>query len=180
MRSPVPGGVTGQPRPGGGVTEVVRYPNDIVAPSSPPDARLDEAVRGVALAARALERRLDELSLAQLRILSLVEADPMRATALAERAALSKPTLSGLIDGLVGRGWVTRAAVDGDRRGVALRITAAGGEALRRARAEGRAALAELLADVPAANRNRVVAALAALGTAAEAGGRRRARQVMA
>ncbi len=122
---------------------------------------------GVALAARALERQLGELTLAQLRILSLVDADPVRAGTLAERAAMSRPTLSGLIDGLVNRGWVERHLVSGDRRGVTLRITPAGSVALARALDEAGQALAALLAEVPASRRPGVVDALGHLKQAA-------------
>ena len=122
---------------------------------------------GIALAARALERRLDELTLAQLRILSLVDADPVRAGTLAERAAMSRPTLSGLIDGLVNRGWVERHLVDGDRRGVTLRITPAGSVALARALDEAGRALQALLDLVPADRQATVVEALGTLKQAA-------------
>lgn len=122
---------------------------------------------GVALAARALERQLGELTLAQLRILSLVDADPVRAGTLAERAAMSRPTLSGLIDGLVNRGWVERHLVSGDRRGVTLRITPAGSVALARALDEAGQALAGLLDEVPASRRDGVVDALGQLKQAA-------------
>lgn len=122
---------------------------------------------GVALAARALERQLSELTLAQLRILSLVDADPGRASTLAERAAMSRPTLSGLIDGLVNRGWVERHLVDGDRRGVTLRITPAGSVALARALDEAGLALAGLLDEVPTNRRGNVVGALGCLKQAA-------------
>lgn len=132
-----------------------------------PGDDLTDAVLGVALAARALERQLGELTLAQLRILSLVDADPGRAGALADRAAMSRPTLSGLIDGLVNRGWVERHLVDGDRRGVTLRITPAGSVALARALDEAGQALAALLEEVPASGRQRVVDALGALRQAA-------------
>ncbi len=129
--------------------------------------QLTDAVLGVALAARALERQLSELTLAQLRILSLVDADPGRAGTLADRAAMSRPTLSGLIDGLVNRGWVERHLVDGDRRGVTLRITAAGSVALARALDEAGRALAGLVDEVPADRRDSVVGALGCLKQAA-------------
>jgi len=128
---------------------------------------LTDAVLGVALAARALERQLGELTLAQLRILSLVDADPGRAGALADRAAMSRPTLSGLIDGLVNRGWVERHLVSGDRRGVTLRVTPAGSVALAQALDEAGQALAALLGEMPADRRSEVVEALGALRQAA-------------
>ena len=128
-----------------------------------------DAVLGIALAARSLERHMGELTLAQLRILSLIALDPIRASALAQRAAMSRPTLSGLIDGLVTRGWVERRLVDGDRRGVTLRITGSGSTALDRARNETGEALQALLDCLPAAERPTVVASLGALMAAAHA-----------
>jgi len=130
-----------------------------VAAERPRD-QLTDAVLGLALAARALERQLGELTLAQLRILSLVDADPVRAGTLAERAAMSRPTLSGLIDGLVNRGWVERHLVHGDRRGVTLRITPAGSVALARALDEAGQALASLIDLVPARQQHTVLDAL--------------------
>src|SRR4051812_18948591 len=82
------------------------------------------AVHGVALAARSIERRLATMSLAQMRTLSLIARDPMRASELADGAALSRPTLSGLLDGLAAKGWIDRRSVESDRRGVSLAITA--------------------------------------------------------
>lgn len=126
-----------------------------------------DAVLGIALAARSLERHMGELTLAQLRILSLIALDPIRASALAERAAMSRPTLSGLIDGLVARGWVERRLVDGDRRGVTLRITGSGSTALDQARSETGEALEALLDCLPKADRPAVLQALGALMEAA-------------
>lgn len=123
-----------------------------------------DAVRGLAFAARALERELGDMTLAQVRVLTLIATDPQRACALAERAAMARPTLTGLLDGLVAKGWVARDAVDGDRRGVRLTITAAGRHALRRAEAEAATALDALLDQLPpGADRAGVVSALAAV-----------------
>ena len=79
--------------------EVIRYPNDM--------ATLDPA-RTLAVAARVLERSLDDMTLPQFRILSLIAASPERAGRIASRAAVSRPSLSGILDGLVKRGWIRR------------------------------------------------------------------------
>lgn len=126
------------------------------------------AVSGVAIVARMIERRLDAMSLAQMRILTLVERDPARASAVAERAALSRPTLSGMIDGLAARGWIDRCTVDGDRRGVTLSITPDGAAALARAQRESARALEELLEEMSPARRTSALHALANLSSAAE------------
>ena len=105
------------------------------------------------MAARIIEHRLDAMTLAQMRILGLIERDPIRASALAERAALSLPTLTGLIDGLAARGWVERRPADDDRRGVTFSITPDGHQALTRAHEESAGALDELLDELSPANR---------------------------
>jgi DNA-binding MarR family transcriptional regulator len=127
------------------------------------DPNLHDAVRGVAFAARTIERSLGSMTLAQLRILTLVARDPIRARALADGAALSRPTLTGLLEGLVAKGWVERCAVDGDRRGVTLSITESGRVALAEAERESAAALTGLLDELPADERDAAARSLAAL-----------------
>ena len=90
---------------------------------------LADAVLTIASLARGLERVLGDMSLAQYRILTMVGSSPQRAGRLAQRAALSKSTLTGLLDGLVTRGWVRRIEIEGDRRGVGLELTDEGGAA---------------------------------------------------
>ena len=125
------------------------------------------AVRGTAVAARVIERRLDAMTLPQMRILGFIDRDPIRANALAERAALSRPTLTGLIDGLASRGWVERRPADDDRRGVTFSITPEGRAALSRAQEESADALGELLEELSPAHRAQAVQALGHLATAA-------------
>jgi DNA-binding MarR family transcriptional regulator len=91
------------------------------------------AVLTVASLARGLERILPDMTLAQYRILTMIGSSPQRAGRLAQRAVMSKSTLSGLLDGLTGRGWVRRIEVAGDRRGVGLELTADGAAARRSA-----------------------------------------------
>lgn len=134
----------------------------------PVAAELFTAVRGLAFASRRVERGLTTVSLAQLRILTLVANDPVRASVLADGAALSRPTLTGVLEGLVAKGWITRCAVDGDKRGVTLSITADGRVALDDAVNESTAALAELVDDLPAGQRAATIAALAGLTSVAK------------
>jgi len=136
--------------------------------ASPLDPDLLAAVRGVAIAARAMERHLDAMSLAQMRILTLIARDPIRANVLAERAALSRPTLTGLIDGLVAKGWIDRCTVDGDRRGVALAITERGRRSLTAAHQEAADALSELLDELSPTQQRATMMALGHLTTAAQ------------
>ena len=87
-------------------------------------------VRTIARLSRILERACTDLSLPQYRLLAMVAEGDERATALAGRLALSKPTITAAVDGLVDRGLVDRAVVAEDRRAVVIRITAAGKKAL--------------------------------------------------
>jgi DNA-binding MarR family transcriptional regulator len=90
-------------------------------------------VRGLALAARSLEKAAGDLTLAQYRVLAFVAAGTERASLVAEGLALAKPTVTAAVDGLVERKFVTREAVEGDRRSVRLAVTAAGETAMREA-----------------------------------------------
>ena len=67
---------------------------------------------------RILERSLTDMTLPQFRVLGLIARAPERANQLARQAAISRPSLTGVLDGLEARGWVRRREVDGDRRGV--------------------------------------------------------------
>ena len=91
---------------------------------------LHRAARTIALLARVLERAAGDLTLAQYRVLGLVAAGDERATLLAGRLAITKPSVSAVVDGLVDRGCLAREAVEDDRRAVRLRITPAGRAAL--------------------------------------------------
>jgi DNA-binding MarR family transcriptional regulator len=50
----------------------------------------------------------------------------MTATELGEKTLITKGTLTGVVDRLVDRGWVERAAHDSDRRCQIVRLTKAG------------------------------------------------------
>jgi DNA-binding MarR family transcriptional regulator len=93
------------------------------------------------MASRVLERSLTDMTLPQFRVLSVIASSPERANRIAEKAAMSRPSLTGLLDGLEARGWVQRVDVEGDRRGVSLEVTSAGADALKQAE---RAMTAEL------------------------------------
>ena len=124
---------------------------------------LVEAGRALATGARALERVLGDMTLAQFRVLSVVASSPERASRIAERADMSRPSLSGLLDGLASRGWVERRVVVGDRRGVRLEVTAGGHAALGRAQAAVSEAMTGILVDVPREDREAVLRALVVL-----------------
>jgi DNA-binding MarR family transcriptional regulator len=111
-----------------------------------------------------IERALDDMTLPQFRVLSLIASSPERASRIAEKAAVSRPSLTGLLDGLEVRGWVRRVDVDGDRRGVGLEVTAAGRAALRAAERAATARLDTVLGDLSSDVRDAVLNGLATLG----------------
>ena len=117
------------------------------------------------MGARVLERALDDMTLPQFRVLTLIASSPERASRLAERAAMSRPSLTGLLDGLEARGWVQRVEVEGDRRGVSLEVTAQGSAALKQAERAMTQELEQVL-RASAGDRARVVDGLDALGRA--------------
>jgi DNA-binding MarR family transcriptional regulator len=91
---------------------------------------LHRAARTIALLGRVLERAAGDLTLAQYRVLAMVSAGDERASLLAGRLAITKPSVSAVVDGLVERGYLAREPVDGDRRAIRLRITTDGTKAL--------------------------------------------------
>jgi DNA-binding MarR family transcriptional regulator len=96
---------------------------------------LHRAARTIALLGRVLERAAGDLTLAQYRVLAMVSAGDERASLLAGRLAITKPSVSAVVDGLVERGYLAREPVDGDRRAIRLRITTEGTKALEAAEA---------------------------------------------
>ncbi len=111
--------------------------------------------------ARVMERSSHDLSLPQYRILSLVARGDERATVLAGRLALTKPTVSAIVDALVERGALERHAVAGDRRSTQLVITPAGRDALAASEAAMAAEVGRLLDQLE--HRDVVLDALAEL-----------------
>jgi DNA-binding MarR family transcriptional regulator len=123
-------------------------------------------VKAVAFASRALERGLDDLTLPQFRVLTLLSSSPERASRIAELAAVSRPSLTGILDGLEAKGFIRRQDVAGDRRGVQLEVTPAGRQALAKAEKDAVASLRELLARLEPEGRRAALDGLAALHTA--------------
>jgi len=123
----------------------------------------------LAVLARVLERTLDDMTLPQFRVLSLIASSPERAGRIATRADVSRPSLTGLLDGLVQRGWVQRVHVAGDRRGVSLEITDAGRAALDQARLATTSRVASLLDRLDDRERELALDGMAALGRALDA-----------
>lgn len=103
------------------------------------------AVRAVARLARVLERASGELSMAHYRVLAAVADGDERASRVAARLALGKPTISASVDALCRRGLLTREDVAHDQRATTLRLTDAGATALRAAEAAMTQRLAQVL-----------------------------------
>ncbi len=64
-----------------------------------------------------------DLTLPQYRVLGILAEGAAAASGLADRLAVRRPSVTAVVDGLVGRGLVDRRQEDTDRRRVALRLT---------------------------------------------------------
>ncbi len=109
-----------------------------------------EAVRAIVRASRMLERASGELSLAHYRVLAAISVGEERASRVAERLAVGKPTVSAAVDVLVQRGLVARHIEVADNRVTVLRVTSEGWDVLARVEAgmvERLTRLAELTGD---------------------------------
>jgi long-chain acyl-CoA synthetase len=71
-----------------------------------------------------------DLTLSQYRALSLLAEGKEAASALADKLAVSRPSVTGVVDGLVVRGLVERHHDDGDRRRIGLDLTSEGARLL--------------------------------------------------
>ncbi len=85
-----------------------------------------------------------DLSLSQYRVLGFLDQSPAVSSDLAERLAVRPPSVTAVVDGLVGRGLVERRTVVADRRQVDHVLTPSG----RRALASADAAVSNRLADI--------------------------------
>src|SRR5258708_26415046 len=91
---------------------------------------LSPAVRTLARVARLLERACVDLSLPQYRVLFHLSQGEERASQLAERLPLAKPTITAAVAGLLERGLLQRPEAVGDPRATQPRPTPAGRQAL--------------------------------------------------
>jgi DNA-binding MarR family transcriptional regulator len=137
---------------------------DPVGAGGAPDMRAVEAVRALTRASKVMERASGGLSLAHYRVLSAVAAGDERASRVAARLALGKPTVSASVDALCLRGLLARSGVVGDQRAVQLSLTEAGRRLLEEAEAAMTSDLEALAART--GRRDDVMGALVALGSA--------------
>jgi len=93
-----------------------------------------------------------DLTLSQYRVLGILDEGREAASALAEKLAVSRPSVTGVVDGLVARHLVHRGPADGDRRRVDIDLTDNGRQLLAAADAAVDARLdriLELLSELP-------------------------------
>ncbi len=153
------------------VPEGVARDRDEVSPG--PGLLAAEAVQALTRASKVLERASGGLSLAHYRVLAAVAAGDARASRVAARLALGKPTVSASVEALCSRGLLVRSGFAGDQRAIQLSLTEAGRELLEGAQQSMSAALEDLAART--GRRDEVIKALVALGSAIDeaAAGRR-------
>jgi long-chain acyl-CoA synthetase len=125
-----------------------------------PGRVLVRLARQVELAAATVD-----LTLPQYRILIILGEGKEAASALAEKLAVSRPSVTGVVDGLVARGLVERAHDVDDRRRVGHELTGHGRRVLASADAEVERRLEEITAHRP----DLAAAAYAGLGPWQEA-----------
>jgi long-chain acyl-CoA synthetase len=106
--------------------------------------------RTIAWLSRQIETALIEveLSLSQYRVLTILEREPEGASVIADELAVTRPTVTAIIDGLVNRGLVDRAPDELDRRRIRIRATTSGLSKLKKADAAVDARTSELLAKL--------------------------------
>lgn len=122
------------------------------------------------LAARWIERLLGQhdppLTVAQYLALRAIAREGVSGTELARRSGVSGPAVSQLLAGLVNEGLVEREPVEGDRRRMALTLSAAGRRALAGAERTLRKQLGSLLSDLPRPEADALARALPAVEAA--------------
>jgi DNA-binding MarR family transcriptional regulator len=97
------------------------------------------------------------------RLLAMLARCPCNLSQLAERQAVSLPTMSNSITTLVERGWVKRTQVAYDRRVVLIELTPEGRMVLADMQHQVEARVAELLAPLSEAERDTLLVGLAVL-----------------
>lgn len=102
--------------------------------------------RTAARLARQVEQAIAgcDMTLPQYRVLALLSEGSAAASALARRLAVSRPSITALVDGLVARDMIQRGSDPADRRRVTHVITDKGRAALQDADAAAAARLEEV------------------------------------
>lgn len=115
------------------------------------DERTPSPGRVLARLARQLEVALTELGLtiAQYRVLGILGDGREAASVLADKLAVSRPSVTGVVDGLVARGFVRRDHAGHDRRRIDIALTPAGRLVLAAADIEVERRLPSLVGAIP-------------------------------
>jgi DNA-binding MarR family transcriptional regulator len=100
---------------------------------------------------------------AHFHLLTMLSHQPRTLTELAALLGVSLPTMSNSISALVDRGWVRRTAPTRDRRVLIIEVTPAGRATVSRVGRCAESHLAEALAPLDAASRQRLRAGLGVL-----------------
>ena len=121
--------------------------------------------RAVVWLARQVELVLAEqdLTLAQYRLLALLDDRPEAASALAEKLSVARPSVTTVVDGLVARGLVERVTDAHDRRRVNHTITPEGRALIEHADAVIEAGLHKVLEHLEPAGAQGIVAGFGSL-----------------
>lgn len=132
--------------------------------AGPPDdaSALAEALYG--LMAAAVRRMNRDISLTSAAVLSTVErTGSRRITDLAAIEGVAQPSMTALVSNLERAGLVERQRDDEDQRVVLVALTTAGADYLRARRRAGADAFASLIAKLPPAEAQALLAATPAL-----------------
>jgi long-chain acyl-CoA synthetase len=126
----------------------------------------------VARLARQVEHALaeEELSIPQFRLLAYLSHGDEAASRLADKLAVSRPSVTALVDGLVKRGFVERRACEDDRRRIDHVLTPAGRAALEAGDRVATAKLDDLAERLPGDALRDALTALAAAESSLDAG----------
>ncbi|MEW5957650.1 MAG: MarR family transcriptional regulator [Chloroflexota bacterium] len=134
-----------------------------------PDEVAQEVLEIVPLIMRVIRtemrrNRTPDLSVPQFRALAYLQHHPDASlSAIAEHIGLTLPSMSKLIDGLVGRGLVIREIAPADRRRVRLALSEPGQAMFHSVRTATLAYLAQRLATLSPDERNTVILAMQVL-----------------
>ncbi len=111
-------------------------------------------------------QRSTDLSVPQFRSLAYIKSnDGASLSSLAAHLGLTLPSMSKLIDGLVGRGLVARSAHDGDRRKICLQLTPTGKSELASAYDHTQTFLANKISGLPKEELNTISHSMQILGS---------------
>lgn len=128
--------------------------------------RLSTALYGLLVAGAERWARAD-LTMPQLKVLLILgERGSARVSWLAEQMAVSPPNITGILDRLERRGWITRTADRVDRRVVRVVLSAAGREVITALCAASAERSASRLRGLPTSARRELFHALETLAAA--------------